>query len=28
VYATPGKGTKITATLPIDLAPAREFVQA
>jgi PAS domain S-box-containing protein len=28
VHATPGKGTKITATLPIDLAPAREFVQA
>lgn len=28
VHATPGKGTKITATLPIDVAPAREFVQA
>jgi PAS domain S-box-containing protein len=28
VHATPGKGTKITATLPIDLTPAREFVQA
>lgn len=28
VHATPGKGTRVTATLPIDLAPAREFVQA
>jgi PAS domain S-box-containing protein len=28
VHATPGKGTTVTATLPIDLEPAREFVQA
>ncbi len=28
VHATPGKGTTIVATLPIDVAPAREFVQA
>ncbi len=28
VHTTPGRGTTITATLPIDLAPAREFVQA
>ena len=28
VHATPGKGTTIRATLPIDSAPAREFAQA
>jgi two-component system sensor histidine kinase DegS len=28
VHATPGKGTTITATLPIDTTPAREFAQA
>ena len=28
VHATPGKGTTIVATLPIDAAPTREFVQA
>jgi signal transduction histidine kinase len=28
VHATPGKGTTVTATLPIDLEPAREFAQA
>jgi PAS domain S-box-containing protein len=28
VHATPGKGTTIMATLPIDTAPAREYAQA
>ena len=28
VHATPGKGTTIMATLPIDAAPAREYAQA
>ncbi len=28
VHATPGKGTTITATLPIDTTPAREYAQA
>ena len=28
VHATPGKGTTIMATLPIDTTPAREYAQA